>query len=218
MGRSAAVLVVAVAVLAGSGGANARTGANCARTSVSMTPLTDLGQGRYRGYRGGLNANGKNTPPAAYERMGLAAAQAVRPIDGKIVLLSIGMSNTTQEFSAFAQVADASRSKAAGVQLVDGAQPGQDAEKIKDPAARYWDVWLVNERVRGELAGPWLGWGPYLWTNGEKGRSDGLTWTCADVRPSDGTHPSASGQAKVASLLWRFFTTDPTTRSWFVAS
>jgi hypothetical protein len=78
--------------------------------------------------------------------------------------------------------------------------------------------WLVLDRIAGKLAGPWLAWGPYLWTNGEKGRKDGLVWTCADVRPSDGTHPSASGQQKVAQLLLSFFTTNATTRPWFVSS
>jgi hypothetical protein len=37
------------------------------------------------------------------------------------------------------------------------------------------------------------------------------------VRPNDGTHPSPSGQQKVAALLWKFFTTDATAKSWFVA-
>jgi hypothetical protein len=77
--------------------------------------------------------------------------------------------------------------------------------------------WLVADRIAGRLKGPWVAWGPYLWTDGENGRKDGLVWTCADVRPSDGTHPSASGQAKVAQLLLRFFTTDPTARPWFLA-
>src|SRR5437763_11171466 len=31
--------------------------------------------------------------------------------------------------------------------------------------------------------------------------------TCEDVRPQDGTHPSADGQRKVADLLVRFFET-----------
>jgi hypothetical protein len=272
---------------------------------VLVTPLTDLGAHRYHGFQGGLYANGRNTPPRAYLQAGLAAAKRVHPVDGKVVVLSIGMSNTTQEFSAFERVAGASPAKAAGVTLVDGAQGGQDAEQVKDPVARFWSVveqrlaaasaedvqvqavwlkeaiirernpfpadahrlqndlraivgilrsrfanlrlvyissrtyggyattplnpepyaydsgfavkWLVNERVKGKLSGPWIGWGPYLWTNGERGRKDGLTWTCADVRPSDGTHPSASGQLKVANLLLRFFTTSPTTKSWFTS-
>src|ERR671936_432090 len=54
--------------------------------------------------------------------------------------------------------------------------------------------WLVTDRIAGRVKGPWVGWGPYLWTDGEKGRKDGLFWTCADVRPTDGTHPSDSGR------------------------
>ena len=76
--------------------------------------------------------------------------------------------------------------------------------------------WLINERIKGKLRGPWIGWGPYLWTNGTRGRKDGFVWTCADTRPSDGTHPSATGQAKVAALLWIFFSTDRAAKSWFL--
>jgi hypothetical protein len=75
--------------------------------------------------------------------------------------------------------------------------------------------WLIEERMATRLPLPWVGWGPYLWTDGVKGRSDGFVWTCDDVR-SDGTHPSASGDLKIAKLLLDFFTSDPTTRSWFV--
>lgn len=49
-----------------------------------------------------------------------------------------------------------------------------------------------------------MGWGPYLWTDGTRGRSDGLAWTCDDTA-QDGTHPSISGQRKVAAMLQRFF-------------
>ena len=90
---------------------------------------------------------------------------------------------------------------------------GVRGENQHDPARVKW---LVLDRIAGKLKGPWLAWGPYLWTNGERGRKDGLVWTCADTRPSDGTHPSASGQRKVAQLLLNFFTTDATARPWFV--
>ena len=280
--------------------------ANCSQTSVALTPLTDLGKRTYHGYHGGLYADGRNSPPKSYLAQGLARARSVKPIDGKIVLLSIGMSNATQEFSAFKRLADADARENAALTVVDGAQGGQDAEVVKDPNARFWSVveqrlaqaaatptqvqavwlkeaiarptqafpedakllkadleaivyvmrskfpnlklvylssrtyggyattplnpepyaydsgfavkWLVLDRIAGKLAGPWLAWGPYLWTNGEKGRKDGLVWTCADVRPSDGTHPSPSGQQKVAQLLLRFFTTNATTRPWFLSS
>jgi hypothetical protein len=277
---------------------------------MPFTPLTDLKTGTYQGFQGGLYPGGKNAPSRAYLKKGLAYAKLVKPRDGagrpspngKVVLLSVGMSNTTQEFSEFVR-------EAAGVQkdslvIVDGAQGGQDAEIVKNSAANFWQVvdrrlsaagvtgaqvqavwlkealarptesfpadarhlqtdlhaivtlmssrfpnlrlvyvssrtyggyattalnpepyayqsgfavkWLVQERIDGLLKGrPWVGWGPYLWTNGTKGRSDGLVWTCADVRASDGTHPSPSGRQKVAQLLLRFFTSDPTAKRWF---
>jgi hypothetical protein len=75
---------------------------------------------------------------------------------------------------------------------------------------------VIQDRMKGKLGGPWVGWGPYLWTDGLAGRSDGLVWTCEDVA-EDGTHPSPSGQQKVANLLSNFFRTDPTTKRWYVA-
>jgi len=74
----------------------------------------------------------------------------------------------------------------------------------------------IQDRMLGKLKGPWLGWGPYLWTDGLLGRSDGLVWTCDDVE-ADGTHPSKSGIQKVVGLLVTFFKTDPTARRWFVS-
>jgi hypothetical protein len=63
---------------------------------------------------------------------------------------------------------------------------------------------------------PFLLWGPYLWADGVKGRRvDDLIWKREDVA-GDGTHPSPSGQRKVAELLLRFFKTDATAKTWFV--
>ena len=76
--------------------------------------------------------------------------------------------------------------------------------------------WLIQERIDGKLKGrPWLAWGPYLWTDGTRGRRDGLTWTCDDVK-ADGTHPSPAGAQKVTALLLRFFTGSSTAKTWFV--
>jgi hypothetical protein len=284
--------------------------ANCAGASVGLVPLKDLAKGTYRGFEGGLYPGGANAPTGTYLAQGMTAARAVVPraADGKpspqgqVVLLSIGMSNTTQEFQAFMRAAGADSRTSPRVLLVDGAQGGQDAERIKDPGAPFWArvderltragasarqvqvvwlkqaiaresrtfpadarglqaslrtivsilrdrypnlklvylssrtyagyaatslnpepyayqsafavKWLIGERMSGRVAGPWLGWGPYLWTDGTRGRRDGLRWTCDDVR-EDGTHPSPAGQAKVAGLLLRFFKSSPTARGWF---
>jgi lysophospholipase L1-like esterase len=63
---------------------------------------------------------------------------------------------------------------------------------------------------------PWVAWGPYLWADGIRPRSDGLTWACSELSSSDGTHPSASGQQKVAAMLLDFMRTDATAREWFL--
>jgi len=277
--------------------------AECSLSSTGLVPLTDMGRRKYRGYRGGLYPAGRNRPSPAYLRKGLAGARQVRPIDGKIVLLSVGMSNATQEFSAFKQVADRDDSKNPSLTIVDGAQDGWDAERVKAEPA-YWvavderlaaadasaeqvqAVWLkeaiagedrrfprdaralqtdlraivrtmrfrypnlrlvylssrtyggyaitglnpepaaydsgyavrglIQQRMSGKVKGPWLGWGPYLWTDGLRGRRDGLVWSCDDVE-EDGTHPSKTGVQKVVTMLLTFFKTDPTARRWFVA-
>ena len=71
-------------------------------------PLSDLGAATYLGFTGGLYAAGTNTPPAAHAAVGALRAASLVPRDvngnpsasGKIVLLSLGMSNATQEFCA----------------------------------------------------------------------------------------------------------------------
>src|SRR5438876_872791 len=57
------------------------SGANCARTSTGFTPLMDLGTGTFQGYEGGLYAGGSNTPPAAYQQVGITHTQAIQPLD-----------------------------------------------------------------------------------------------------------------------------------------
>jgi hypothetical protein len=77
--------------------------------------------------------------------------------------------------------------------------------------------WTVAARMADSRARPWVAWGPYTWADGTRPRSDGLTWTCADVEP-DGTHPSLRGVEKLGRMLLSFFTNDPTARPWFRAA
>lgn len=110
-------------------------------------PLTDLGIMYWRGYQGGLYPNGLNTRPSAHHNAGLQYASEVKPLDangnfdpvnGKIVWLSVGMSNTTQETQEFIPIAEALPNKNSKLVLVDGAQGGWDIDMINDPNAAYW--------------------------------------------------------------------------------
>ncbi len=123
------------------------------RDSVGLTPLTELGSETYQTDEGGLYPGGGNQPPEAHLQAGLARAERIAPLgpdgkpapDGKIVLLSIGMSNTTQEFQAFMEAARGDAELNPAVVLVDGAQGGQAADVTADPADPYWQV--VEERL-----------------------------------------------------------------------
>jgi hypothetical protein len=119
--------------------------AHPARESTGLVPLPELGMGLYQGEQGGLYPGGKNAPPAAHLAAGMAAAKRIEPLDGRIVLLTIGMSNTTQETQAFLELAAADRSLNPKLTLVDGAQGGQTAHITANPQANYWKV--ADERL-----------------------------------------------------------------------
>ena len=86
--------------------------------------------------------------------------------------------------------------------------------------------WLIEAQINGEpqlnydptlgeVAAPWLAWGPYLWADGLTPRSDGLTWACNEFA-DDGTHPGDPARDKVAAMLLDFFKTDESARVWFL--
>ena len=77
------------------------------------------------------------------------------------------------------------------------------------------DPELNYDPAKGPVRAPWIEWGPYLWTDGVKGRKDGFVYLREDTR-EDGLHPSDKGSAKVAELMLQFFRTDPTARPWFL--
>ncbi len=133
---------------------------NCNGTQTGLIPLTTVGAGSYLGYQGGLYPGGSNARPFAHDASGTAIANAIAPVDtfgnadpnGRIVLISIGMSNTTQEFSTFAPMANADPMRNPRVQVINCAQGGQSAAVIKDPNAPYWSS--VNARLRAAGSAP----------------------------------------------------------------
>ena len=111
-----------------------------------MTPLTDFGSAEYLGFAGGLYPNGKNSPPSAYEQAGIALAATVQALDtdgkpstsGKIVMISIGMSNASHAFSQFIRLADADPHKNPRLVMIDAARNGAAATEIALPFGDYW--------------------------------------------------------------------------------
>jgi hypothetical protein len=314
-----------------SGGASSKEVQEWAKTHpprdfTGLVPLPDLGTGKYQGEEGGLYPGGENKPPAAHLKAGLKLAKAIKPLDangkpsadGKIVLLSVGMSNTTMEFSTFVKLAAADQALNPRLKIVDGAQGGQTAKITAQPNSNFWKVvgerlqkmdvtpqqvqvawikqanghptegfpaaakqlqvdvvstlhnlqdkfpnikiaylssriyggyalsplnpepyayeggfamkWIIADQIagkpelnydpaKGAVRSPWVAWGPYLWTDGTKGRKqDGVVWAKDDCVSSDRTHPSDTGREKVAKMLLDFLKTDPTSRPWFVKS
>lgn len=291
--------------------------ANQRKAPESMKPLTDMtADDKYEGEDGGLYGKGSNEPPEALKKSAETALAQIKPLDaegkpsdsGKIVLVSISMSNATQEFSFFKQIADKDSRKSDKLTIVDCAQGGQTMAAWAPPEGRNWDeamnrlkraevtpqqvqvAWIklanagpngsksdhltkleadtttvlqnakkrfpnlriaylasriyggyattglnpepyayegafaVRHLIQKQVAGdtdlaldksPLLLWGPYLWSEGEKGRKfDDLKYTKDDFS-NDGTHPSNSGREKVAKQLLEFFATSPLAKGWF---
>jgi hypothetical protein len=111
-----------------------------------LTPLTELGSSTYKGEDGGLYGGGRNAPPPLHAEAARKEAARIQPLDGdgkpsktgKIVLLSVGMSNTTMEFSRFKAEAERDAAKAGSLVIVDGAQGGQTATIWANATARPW--------------------------------------------------------------------------------
>ena len=271
----------------------AAAAAGCARAVTPQEPVSvtepvalDLmtSSQRYHGLPGGLVDNG--TP-------------AVTPIEGRIVIVAISMSNGYMEFNRFIELYAGHPAVAPEIGLVNCAKGGHALERwlsmpslwdeceqriraagfapeqvrvvwaknanqypsgrtLPDPAADYYDlidnIAALSQRIgvefasvqaifhtsriyggyvpaarqnergepmnfegglainavierqrRGELPGsPWVGWGPYLWADGEEPNASGLTWLPADYN-ADMVHPSDAGRTKVADALHRHF-------------
>jgi hypothetical protein len=129
--------------------------------------LTDLGKGRYvrmggkaTGFTGGLYPGGSNVRPPAHAATGLAMASQIMPLDaqgrpdpnGKIGLVTIGMSNTMHEFRQFEKIVAQRTDVNPHLVIVNGAIAGQTAETWTDPNGGQWQE--VNNRVKWKKLTP----------------------------------------------------------------
>ena len=141
--------------------------ADCTVTNTGIAPLDEMGFNSYSNYSAGLYPNGANTRPPAHEAAGiqiavnqilpLSASGNVDTNSGKIVLLSLGMSNTTHEWASgdnlthdvtktFQYRADRDPSKNPQLVIVDGAIGGQDAIQWTNPADATWSQ-VITQRL-----------------------------------------------------------------------
>ncbi len=163
-------------------GNNRQQGARPAggRETTGLKPLTEMSaDDRYKEQDGGLYGGGQNAPPAAHRTAAEVELAKIQPLDavgkpsadGRNVLVSISMSNATQEFSVFKRMADRDPDKSSKLTIVDCAQGGQAMAEWAPPNAAPWSealrrlesagvtpqqvqvawVKLANKGPRGEL-------------------------------------------------------------------
>ena len=115
-----------------------------------MVPLSDLLTNTYYGHVGGLYPGGANFPPPVDDSLARAARNAIKPLDvngdespfGKYVLLSIGSSNTTQEWC----------SPGSGPPCSSWTLMGRAAG---DPAVNHYTLVIVNGAAENQDAPDW---------------------------------------------------------------
>lgn len=121
--------------------------ASVGKPMVGLKPLDEMSaDDRYKGEDGGLYGGGRNRPSNELAEIARTQSANILPLDvdgkpdtdGKIGLVSISMSNATQEFSRFKQIADADQEKSPRVSIVDCAQGGQTMARWADREAPCW--------------------------------------------------------------------------------
>jgi len=131
-----------------------------------MVPLTDMGTQTYLGFSGGLYPNASNTMPAAHHTAGVNIANGIEPLDlngnpspsGKYVMVSVGMSNTTQEFCSqnnelpcdewtfMGQALNDPAVNTSNLVMVNGARGGQSADTWESTTSDNYDR-IINDKL-----------------------------------------------------------------------
>ncbi len=126
-------------------------------------PLTELGtaedvrmDGTPTGFEGGLYPDGRNVRPSLHEEAGLNISRQIHPLskegrldeeNGRILLISIGMSNTATEFAAFTRLAQQKAEINPRLVLINGALPNQIAERWANPEGIAWQE--LDRKITG---------------------------------------------------------------------
>jgi len=128
-------------------------------TDTVKIPSTDLPARTYYGNAGGIYPGGINQPPTQHDSVARARRNLIKPLDvngdespfGKYVLLSIGMSNATQEWCSqnsgppcapwtfMGKAATDPTINHYSLVIVNGAADGQDAPAWTSPSSASYD-------------------------------------------------------------------------------
>src|ERR1022692_4162944 len=130
-----------------------QTGASCNNISWNvtgtMTPivdLPDLGTGTYLGTEGGLYFDGSNQDLPGHESDGLNLALGLTPLDfdgnpdqvnGKMVLLGVGISTLGVEMDACTPMANGDPEKNPDVEVINGGEPHGSATDFANVNSPY---------------------------------------------------------------------------------
>jgi len=122
--------------------------------STGLKPLTEMtADDRYKGEGGGLYGGGMNEPPKLHQLAAREALGKITPLDaqgkpsasGKIVFISLGMSNTAGVFRIFKDIADRDPQKSPDVFIVNCAIGGAGVSSWASSGSKTWQ--LVGERL-----------------------------------------------------------------------
>ncbi len=137
---------------------SATPGQRVSGDTSKLLALPQLGTDKYQGYEGGLYPGGKNERPKDHEAAGMRLAKEIAPRgtdgqpspDGKIVLLSVGMSNTSQASQGFEKQLRAAQDLNPQFLFVNGAQSGMTASRTQDPTTadgtKFWTT--IDQRLK----------------------------------------------------------------------
>jgi hypothetical protein len=131
---------------------------------LGLKPLNEMtAADRHKGEDGGLYGGGTNDPPPALQAAARKQAARVVPLgpdgrpspDGKIGLVSISMSNATQEYSLFKRLADEDPRKSDGL-VWERADLGPDGTHPSESGRRKVAGLLLRFFAEDPSAAPWF--------------------------------------------------------------
>jgi len=124
----------------------------CSANSLGYVPISDLGSGLYSGQMGGLYPGGQNVDSPPHRNSGLAIGKSIVPLNssgspdpnGAYVLLTIGMSVTAGDSTAFVYIANGDPQKSPKLVVVNGASGGCTGQQWSSASSSCWGTANAN--------------------------------------------------------------------------